>query len=41
MSGEVLSYWGAVLTIPVMIIVVGASIWIIFKDPEELEYIPF
>ena len=41
MSGEVLSYWLAVSIIPIMILVVAASIWIIFKNPEDLEYIPF
>ena len=34
MAGEVLSFWSAVLTMPIMIITVGASIWIICKDPD-------
>ena len=41
LSGEVLSYWLAVITVPILIITLAASIWIIFKDPEELELIPF
>ena len=34
MSGEVISYWSAVFTIPIILITVAASGWIIFKDPE-------
>ena len=40
-SGEVISFYSAVLTVPVLVITVSASIWIIFKHPDDLEIIYF